>query len=360
MIWHRSFVLCSLASLIVPFLGDTVEAAELQAGTYSGTRRSEGELTSPLHPLMVKPLPAEAEQSISSLGAYLIKMEPNVMSRAKAIHDWLATRIEYDYAALRSGSITWELEAPEVVFRRRSGVCAGFAQLGVAIGASAGVPVRYVKGLVRDISKAAVKPSVHAWNEVTLDGTVHAFDATWDAGTVSSGHFLRSYRADYRFTEPSVFMVDHLPEALPASWPQKSKADFMDQPSLSPRFFADGLGLISPTRFRTESSGSFSVTLLNPNSKTIAGMVRRPDGRFEDCETRQGSVTVVVCPLRTPGAHLVEVNSLLHAAMQPDGSGTRSYARVAWFEAVGAMTSSAKRAGRFEPTSRKGANGGIP
>jgi hypothetical protein len=150
---------------------------------------------SELHPAVVG-MPPSAETSIGSVARYVAARELDPLQRVKALHDWVADRIAYDARALVS-DVPPEDAYPEDVFKNRKGVCAGYARLLEELGAAIGIPIRTVHG--------ATSEGLHAWNAVNLYGRWYEIDATWDAGTVIGGRFVKEYSTKY-------FLFTHLPD----------------------------------------------------------------------------------------------------------------------------------------------------
>ncbi len=108
-------------------------------------------------------------------------------NQVKAIHDWVATNIYYDYDALSSGN--YQNMDAENVLRTKRGVCEGYANLMAALVRSKGIPCRVQGGYALGIdtnkewstSNIDTTESNHAWNEVYVNGQWIIIDATWDS-----------------------------------------------------------------------------------------------------------------------------------------------------------------------------------
>ena len=219
---------------------------------------TRSELTWPLpaviHPAVLA-MPEEAKTSIAAVGRYLETAEPDPLMRVKAIHDFVATWVAYDVEGLRSGDYKKDgRQMASRVFEDRIGVCAGYANLMVALGTAAGSEIIFVTGDARKASdyielardELPAPDAGHAWNAAQVNGTWYLLDATWDAGTVNDGEaFKPGYRTTYLFIPPQLARWSHLPDA--PEW--QLLADPMDrgtwlrQPLLRPEGAALGLGL---------------------------------------------------------------------------------------------------------------------
>lgn len=138
--------------------------------------------------------------------------------KAKAVHDWLAENIYYDFDALAAGRYD-ESDALSVLENKR-GVCEGFANLGAALLRHQGIPCVVQGGYALGISTDRVwneanvntTESNHAWNEVYVDGRWILMDATWDTdneyrnGAYEQGEFIGDTYFD---TDHAFFALSH-------------------------------------------------------------------------------------------------------------------------------------------------------
>lgn len=107
--------------------------------------------------------------------------------KAKAIYDWVATNITYNYqeadtttAALMKGS-----EAIEV-FNTKTGICQGYADLYAAMCRAAGVHVKVVES------------NTHAWNEVYTPATGwFKVDCTWASDAYANPNVVANANGTY-------------------------------------------------------------------------------------------------------------------------------------------------------------------
>ena len=192
--------------------------------------------------------PATATRSVSTLAAYLTGPVTSETLRARALFTWLAHHIRYDAAGFRAG--VCGPQSAEAVLAQRMSVCAGYANLFLALAEAcrleAVVVSGYGKGAGYGVGQTTFTQPNHAWNAVRIDGRWRLLDATWGAGHLSpSGAFERSFNAHYFLTPPELFIYDHLPED--PRWqlldPPVSMQTFLDTVQISPAFFRYGLGL---------------------------------------------------------------------------------------------------------------------
>jgi hypothetical protein len=257
-------------------------------------------------------MPADAQGSIESVGAYLKDRFPDPRARTKALHDYVALRLTYDEAAfqrfLNHDTTNWPAQDAEHVFETKSAVCEGYARLMVALGKAAGLDVAYIAGSVRNARyrvpdgddatvKAALEGFGHAWNAVKLDGKWELLDATWDDPTgapPSDGNV----RSTYLFTPPELFVYDHLPDD--PSWQlltaPLSAGDFVREPMMDPDMGRYDIGLLDPTRAQVSVDGEITITLHNPRGAEVMATARidGADGQGEPCNA---SATKITCKL---------------------------------------------------------------
>ena len=127
----------------------------------------------------VRDMPAADQASITSVGAYLTAHVPDPKLRVKAIHDYVALRLHYDYDALALLVAKDYEHAPsqeaEPVFAARTGVCAGYAKLMAALGTAAGLEIKYVTGYIRDTRRRTPEAGTDAALKAALEGYSHAW-----------------------------------------------------------------------------------------------------------------------------------------------------------------------------------------
>lgn len=275
-------------------------SGETRTASNSKSSSTAWPLRSVLHPLVVK-MPADVETSIQAVGEYLAQ-ETDPVQRVKAIHDYVADRIAYDLSTSNPGA-----QEADVVFARRSAVCAGYAKLAVALGKVTGDEILYVVGLARTDK---VGGEGHAWNAAKIEGRWYLMDITWDAGQGDgvATPFKKKYRTDYLFTPPKVFVADHLAERgdLQLLDNPISNAEWMRLPKLRPGFHKQGLELISPTRPQVNVGIDGEIKLKNPRKRFVMATARNLDsGKKTDCAVSTSGEDIT-CSLSS-GRHQVEI-----------------------------------------------------
>ncbi len=240
-----------------------------------------------LHPRIVDP-PAHAEQSVEALGTWLLAEFPDQRERVRAMHDWVADNIAYDFVALDNLNYG-RGQTSAIVFEHRVGVCAGYANLMVALGKVTGDEIVYLTGKTRE-EDGSIAGISHAWNAAKVDGDWVLIDATWDAGHRGEDRgFKKDYRTDYLFTPPEVFITTHLPKD--DKWQllsePVSRGDFIRMPMMQGAFYAQGLSFHGEMRSQVTADGALHLVLDNPKRKSLLVTYEpRGGGKKQDCKVK--------------------------------------------------------------------------
>lgn len=147
------------------------------------------------------------EEAVKVLNRY-IKNNFTDVEKVLAIHDYLASKIEYDSDLYESyladpSSVSADDPAFQLtgVFLNGKAVCDGIAKSFMLLCAIEGIDARYVRGRYSEGTGSVA----HAWNKVKLDGEWYNVDVTLDSFTfwveekavrvLNHGYFLRSDRS---------------------------------------------------------------------------------------------------------------------------------------------------------------------
>lgn len=189
--------------------------------------------------------PADVESSPQRLASYLVQPAQNDAEKARAIFRWIADRIDYDLTAYFSGELE-RTETGDLLARRRA-VCDGYARLFEQLARQAGLEVASIAGYAKAYAyfagKAIDKPN-HAWNAVRIDGQWRLIDATWGAGYVRDGQYVKALTETFFLAPPEQMMFSHFPQE--ERWQLQStgslsKRQFEALPALEPAFFHTGI-----------------------------------------------------------------------------------------------------------------------
>jgi hypothetical protein len=161
-------------------------------------------------------MPASAERSIQSVGAYLRDHEPNPVLRVKALHDWVADRIAWDPhdGAGDAGG----------AFARRRATRVGFAHLLAELSDAGGADIRFTTGMTYSEDHWR-RTGRTAWNEVVLGDKTYSIDVALDAGALFYPRharwplFLKQYRTTYFLPSVATFAETHAADFSLAAWP---------------------------------------------------------------------------------------------------------------------------------------------
>lgn len=267
-----------------------------------------------LDPILAR-MPPSVDTSPEAAGRWLgDTLRDDPFRLAKALHDYIADRVEYDLAALAAfPDVPRDAVEAEGTWRTRRGVCAGYADLFRVMAKAAGLEAAYVVGETRSES-GGVRPIKHAWNAVKIRDGWYLLDVTWNAGSADSATggkvFRKRYSTEYLFAPPEVFGLDHFPEE--ERWQLRAdpleRAEFVRQPLLRPDFLAKGLELLSPVRPQVDTAGSLDVRIRNPRQLSlIVTATRKGTAEETKCLVVSGVSSVATCTFGEPGAWSVAI-----------------------------------------------------
>ena len=141
--------------------------------------------------------------------------------KAKAIHDWVADNIWYNWDAYAGTEGYGDTSALGTLNSKKS-VCQGYANLTAALLRAAKIPAKVVTGFALGVSTSGEgwtdeyinsKDGNHAWNEAYVDNRWIIIDTTWDSdnmyqdGKFSTATGLRGYK--YFDISIEAFSYDH-------------------------------------------------------------------------------------------------------------------------------------------------------
>ncbi|WP_209864846.1 transglutaminase domain-containing protein [Paenibacillus shirakamiensis] len=142
---------------------------------------------------------AQVPDDIILAAAEVTKKDHTDEEKARALYDWVGTRIAYDHQKVEDYETKqiWHEQTPQNTFDTRKGVCIDYARLFAVMGRSQGLKVKVITGLGYN-GQGGYGP--HAWNEVYLkeSDTWIPIDSTW----ASSGDWFN----------PKGFDETHIPE----------------------------------------------------------------------------------------------------------------------------------------------------
>lgn len=156
------------------------------------------------------------------------------LEKVRAIFRWITENISYNVRSPYRSLINSKrviVEEPEdtssilkplnervaeIVLRKRTAVCDGYARLFKILCDYAGVRSAIISGFARYSGGGASARfrSNHTWNAVFLDSSWHLLDATWASGytNYNGTEFIRRYDDRYFLASPQSFIYDHYPD----------------------------------------------------------------------------------------------------------------------------------------------------
>lgn len=155
----------------------------------------------------IKKMKNENSLSLDELTNKITKPFNNNTDKTRAIFDWIAENIKYDYTDAQDNTITNEQVKPDVVFQKRKGVCEGYSNLFKYMLDYCHIENKVISGYGRNSLKTIfVRKPNHTWNSVRLNGKWYLFDVTWARDTLKKKvHYF------YFKTDPHIFILSHYP-----------------------------------------------------------------------------------------------------------------------------------------------------
>ena len=153
------------------------------------------------------------DKDIIALAKKITASSKDDYSKMRAIHDWVATNIYYDYPAYRgeldlAGDVS-SPQSPFVVLDRKRAVCGGYAATTVALLRAVGIPAKSISGVVKSDNKVG-----HAWSQAWLSSEKRwvIMDTTWASGNkYDNGKYTKgSMRTKYFDISLSELSHSHL------------------------------------------------------------------------------------------------------------------------------------------------------
>jgi transglutaminase/protease-like cytokinesis protein 3 len=174
--------------------------------------------------------------SPATLAKFLIASDTTDRQKVRSIFKWITDNIAYNVKSFQNRgqafSTDYWLEedddttailkplnerVSEMVLKRRTAVCDGYARLFKSLCDYAGIRCETITGYTKTyINRIGVQfKSNHKWNAVFIDTKWYLLDATWASGYINyRDEFEREYNAHYFLTPPDEFILDHYPEDL--------------------------------------------------------------------------------------------------------------------------------------------------
>ena len=162
------------------------------------------------------------DKDIIALANSIVKDISGDFNKVRAIHDWVAENIWYDYDILDSDVI--ESKTALKTLQDKRGICDDYASLTAALMRAAGFPAKYTLGYIRGSSYDARRyfnidteeydiTMSHAWNQVYIDDRWVILDTTWDSqNSYSNGQYHEQNACKQEYFDMSAEdMLKHRP-----------------------------------------------------------------------------------------------------------------------------------------------------
>ncbi len=233
--------------------------------------------------------PAQAEKSLQTLAAYLVKPAKNDREKARAIYRWVTHNIAYNDEEYFAGEHRM-IDSDDLLKNRRA-VCDGYSGLVKTLGEAAGLEVENISGYSKGYSYSVHQTDTinHAWNAIKIDGEWQLIDTTWGAGYLDNKEqrFVRQFEDYYFLTPPEQFISDHFPKE--SKWQllesRLAKSDYDQRVYLRPAFFKNGLEIDSHQQGLIHTDNKIAVTLQVPADVFLLARVLQGGNKLDSSYT---------------------------------------------------------------------------
>jgi transglutaminase/protease-like cytokinesis protein 3 len=191
-------------------------------------------------------------------------------SKARAAFRWLTQNIRYDleeyYQPRKVIQFRYQTEQERLekllaikdnlvkeAFLTKMGVCEEYAQSFKKLADLLGIESEVIKGYVRNSAYnigRIPQTTNHVWNAVKINNRWVLLDATWAAGYLFNGKWVKDYNEYFFAIDPKKIGLTHYPEAR--KWQlileHGSLEDFYNQPIYSQGFLRKDIEVLSPQK----------------------------------------------------------------------------------------------------------------
>lgn len=155
-------------------------------------------------------IPDSLTVSTEKIASYIQKNFTSENDKIRAIYYWTAQNISYDVSM--PGSIISDLTDQEKIasaLKKHSGVCMHYAEVFHDLATRSGITCYRVEGYTKQNGR--IGDLAHIWNVAKIDNMWYGFDATWGAGYVDRGLFIKKFNSTYFKIKPEVLIRTHMP-----------------------------------------------------------------------------------------------------------------------------------------------------
>lgn len=202
----------------------------------------------------IKKMGALDSMTMGTISNLVTKNYSDKTDQARAIFDWIAYNISFDYKSARNGG-SEKNTSPEVLLSRKA-TAAGYANLFQDMCSIAGIRCLtvdgYIKNNVEQIGES--KPELnHTWDVVQLGQSPEAWyivDPCWGSGYTDPEFksYTKAFNPDYFFADLTIFNWQHYPgnTAWHLGPKPKNRGDFFDLPLVKSMAYELGLKRFTP------------------------------------------------------------------------------------------------------------------
>jgi hypothetical protein len=202
----------------------------------------------------VKKLGPLDSMTMGAISNLVTKNYEDKTDKVRAIYDWVAYNISYDFKNARNGGADKNSSTEVLLYRKATG--AGYANLFQDMCSSAGIRCLTADGFVKFSAEQINEknPEInHSWAVVQLGQSPEAWyyaDPCWGSGYTDAEFksFTRAFNPDYFFADLTIFNWQHYPDNT--AWQlgpgPKNKADFFNMPVIKSAAYEFGLKKMNP------------------------------------------------------------------------------------------------------------------
>ncbi len=204
-------------------------------------------------------------------------------SKVRAIYRWLTHNIRYDldayYKPKRLITFMYKTEEDRLreiqkikdqivkeAFLRKLGVCEEYAQSFKKVADLLNIEAEVVKGYVRNSASEigrVPRATNHAWNTVKVNNQWMVLDATWAAGYVLNGKWVKKYNEYFFDMPPKKIGKTHYPDSKKWKiiWNSGPIEKFYNQPIYAHRFLSSPMEVMNPVEGKIYTNDSRDIVL---------------------------------------------------------------------------------------------------
>ena len=250
--------------------------------------------------------------------------------RARAIYDWIAFNIKYDYATFlnppRTQGFSYSTEAEkqrkiqqlnnkliQKTFNSQKAVCEGFIALYQHLAELTGLKSEIIRGdskiRLADIGRKNTY-SNHAWNIVLIDKKWILIDVTWGQGYYDSskGRMVNDFTPVYFDTDPDYFFAKHFPDSGSYLGNRLSKEDFLNGPLIYNKTIEGDYKIKSPDSGIVEAKygDKINVEIKNVSKSDVIFYLNRKNQavKIQNAKEKRGGLEFQITYDKTIGDYI--------------------------------------------------------